>query len=141
MGMIGIGFIICLASTGRGVPGVMYFGIFVAVVGKHIPVTNFRVLIYTRLTQIPKGIYPAFPGNVTWLSVNMAGDYKRAAGMAIYIGLGNLAGGKDITSIGSLRFKLMLFSRQLCPQTSTELKMHRITSLDTPLNLPLLSWA
>ncbi|KAJ5338543.1 Major facilitator superfamily domain general substrate transporter [Penicillium brevicompactum] len=70
MGMIAIGFIICLASTGRGVPGVMYFGIFVAVVG----------------------IYPAFPGNVTWLSVNMAGDYKRAAGMAIYIGIGNLAG-------------------------------------------------
>ncbi|KAJ5804575.1 uncharacterized protein N7518_000878 [Penicillium psychrosexuale] len=70
MGMIGIGFIICLASTGRGVPGVMYFGIFLAVVG----------------------IYPAFPGNVTWLSVNMAGDYKRAAGMAIYIGVGNLAG-------------------------------------------------
>ncbi|CAI7647949.1 unnamed protein product [Penicillium bialowiezense] len=70
MGMIAIGFIICIASTGRGVPGVMYFGIFVAVVG----------------------IYPAFPGNVTWLSVNMAGDYKRAAGMAIYIGIGNLAG-------------------------------------------------
>ncbi|KAJ5793585.1 hypothetical protein N7457_000184 [Penicillium paradoxum] len=70
MAMIGIGFIICLASTGRGVPGVMYFGIFVAVVG----------------------IYPAFPGNVTWLSVNMAGDYKRAAGMAIFIGLGNLSG-------------------------------------------------
>ena len=34
MGMIAIGFIVCLASTGRGVPGVMYFGIFVAVVGK-----------------------------------------------------------------------------------------------------------
>lgn len=46
------------------------------------------------------GIYPAFPGNVTWISVNMAGDYKRAAGMAIYIGIGNLAGGKNITSVG-----------------------------------------
>lgn len=41
-----------------------------------------------------QGIYPAFPGNVTWISVNLAGDYKRAAGMAIYIGIGNLAGGK-----------------------------------------------
>ncbi|KAJ5095329.1 Major facilitator superfamily domain general substrate transporter [Penicillium alfredii] len=70
MAMIAIGFIICLASSGRGVPGVVYFGVFVAVVG----------------------IYPAFPGNVTWVSVNLAGDYKRAAGMAIYIGLGNLAG-------------------------------------------------
>jgi hypothetical protein len=46
MAMIGIGFIICLASTGRGVPGVMYFGIFVAVVGKYIQVTNIRILIY-----------------------------------------------------------------------------------------------
>jgi hypothetical protein len=45
MAMIGIGFIICLASTGRGVPGVMYFGIFVAVVGKYIQVTNIRILI------------------------------------------------------------------------------------------------
>ncbi|KAJ5683776.1 uncharacterized protein N7477_000121 [Penicillium maclennaniae] len=70
MAMIAIGFVICLASSGRGVPGVVYFGVFVAVIG----------------------IYPAFPGNVTWLSVNLAGDYKRAAGMAIYIGLGNLAG-------------------------------------------------
>jgi hypothetical protein len=39
------------------------------------------------------GIYPAFPGNITWISVNLAGDYKRAAGMAMHIGLGNLAGG------------------------------------------------
>ncbi|KAJ5989192.1 Major facilitator superfamily domain general substrate transporter [Penicillium waksmanii] len=70
MAMIAIGFIICLASSGRSVPGVVYFGVFVAVIG----------------------IYPAFPGNVTWISVNLAGDYKRAAGMAIYIGLGNLAG-------------------------------------------------
>ncbi|KAJ5235552.1 Major facilitator superfamily domain general substrate transporter [Penicillium citrinum] len=70
MAMIAIGFIICLASSGRSVPGVVYFGVFVAVIG----------------------IYPAFPGNVTWISVNLAGDYKRAAGMAIYIGIGNLAG-------------------------------------------------
>ncbi|KAE8149947.1 major facilitator superfamily domain-containing protein [Aspergillus avenaceus] len=70
MALIAIGFIIVLASSGRGVPGVVYFGVFVAVVG----------------------IYPAFPGNVTWLSVNLAGDYKRAAGLAIHVGLGNLSG-------------------------------------------------
>ncbi|KAL5046519.1 hypothetical protein BDW71DRAFT_214576 [Aspergillus fruticulosus] len=70
MSLIAIGFIIVLASSDRGVPGVVYFGVFVAVVG----------------------IYPAFPGNVTWISVNLAGDYKRAAGMAMHIGLGNLAG-------------------------------------------------
>ncbi|KAE8347294.1 hypothetical protein BDV24DRAFT_173180 [Aspergillus arachidicola] len=70
MGLIAAGFIIVLASTGRGVPGVVYFGVFVSVLG----------------------IYPAFPGNITWLSANLAGDYKRASGMAIQIGLGNLAG-------------------------------------------------
>ncbi|OQD77791.1 hypothetical protein PENDEC_c002G03350 [Penicillium decumbens] len=70
MGLIAFDFIICLASSGRSVPGVVYFGVFIAVIG----------------------IYPAFPGNVTWISVNLAGDYKRAAGMAIYIGVGNLAG-------------------------------------------------
>ncbi|KAE8410140.1 major facilitator superfamily domain-containing protein [Aspergillus pseudocaelatus] len=70
MGLIAAGFIIVLASTGRGVPGVVYFGVFVSVIG----------------------IYPSFPGNITWLSANLAGDYKRASGMAIQIGLGNLAG-------------------------------------------------
>ncbi|KAL1956248.1 hypothetical protein VTO42DRAFT_7508 [Malbranchea cinnamomea] len=70
MSLIGIGFIICIASAGRGVPGVVYAGVFIAVVG----------------------IYPAFPGNVTWLSNNLAGSYKRATGMAIQIGVGNLAG-------------------------------------------------
>ncbi|QKX59618.1 uncharacterized protein TRUGW13939_06755 [Talaromyces rugulosus] len=64
------GFVICIAASGRGVPGVVYFGTFLAVVG----------------------IYPAFPGNVTWLSNNLAGGYKRAAGMAIHIGIGNLGG-------------------------------------------------
>ncbi|EAW25661.1 putative MFS transporter [Aspergillus fischeri NRRL 181] len=70
MSLIAIGFIIVISSTGRGVPGIVYLGVFVAVVG----------------------IYPAFPGNVTWISVNLAGDYKRAAGMALHIGLGNFAG-------------------------------------------------
>ncbi|KAB8225201.1 major facilitator superfamily domain-containing protein [Aspergillus novoparasiticus] len=70
MGLIAAGFIIVLASTGKGVPGVVYFGVFVSVVG----------------------IYPAFPGNITWLSANLAGDYKRASGMAIQIGMGNMAG-------------------------------------------------
>ncbi|KAL1999602.1 hypothetical protein VTN02DRAFT_4287 [Thermoascus thermophilus] len=70
MCVIGVGFIICLADAGRDVPGVVYFGVFVAVVG----------------------MYPAVPGNITWLSNNLAGSYKRAAGMAFHIGAGNLAG-------------------------------------------------
>ena len=38
-------------------------------------------------------IYAAFAGNVCWTSNNLAGHYKRAAGIAIIIGVGNLAGG------------------------------------------------
>jgi uncharacterized membrane protein SirB2 len=34
MSLIAIGFIIVIASTGRGVPGVVYFGVFIAVIGK-----------------------------------------------------------------------------------------------------------
>ncbi|KAL2831010.1 major facilitator superfamily domain-containing protein [Aspergillus pseudoustus] len=65
-----LGFTIVMATTGRGVPGVVYFGIFLAV----------------------SGIYPAIPGVVTWVGNNLAGDYKRAVGMAIHIGLGNFSG-------------------------------------------------
>ncbi|KAL3482760.1 hypothetical protein BJX62DRAFT_245566 [Aspergillus germanicus] len=37
-------------------------------------------------------VYPALPANVTWLSNNLERSYKRAAGMAIHIGMGNFAG-------------------------------------------------
>ncbi|KAL1991065.1 hypothetical protein VTN49DRAFT_5569 [Thermomyces lanuginosus] len=70
MCLIVAGFVICIAAAGRGVPGVVYFGVFLTAVG----------------------IYPAFPGNVSWLANNLAGGYKRATGMAIHIGVGNLAG-------------------------------------------------
>ncbi len=58
------------ASAHGGVPGVVYAGVFIATAG----------------------IYPAFPGNITWISNNLAGSYKRAAGMAFQIGVGNLGG-------------------------------------------------
>jgi MFS family permease len=66
-----IGFIMAIAGSAHGkLPGLVYAGVFIATCG----------------------IYPAFPGNVTWMSNNLAGTYKRAAGMAIHIGAGNLAG-------------------------------------------------
>ena len=66
-----VGFIIAIAgSTHGGLPGLVYAGVFIATCG----------------------IYPAFPGNITWMSNNLAGSYKRAAGMAFHIGAGNLAG-------------------------------------------------
>lgn len=36
MALVAIGFVIVLASTNRGVPGVVYFGVFVAVAGPFI---------------------------------------------------------------------------------------------------------
>ncbi|KAI9676988.1 MAG: hypothetical protein M1817_006827 [Caeruleum heppii] len=71
MSFIALGFIICIAASAHGgLPGLVYAGVFIATCG----------------------IYPAFPGNVTWLSNNLAGSYKRSAGMAIQIGVGNLGG-------------------------------------------------
>lgn len=57
----------CISSTK---PGVIYAGVFIAACS----------------------IYPAFPGVITWLSSNLAGSSKRGVGMAIQIGVGNLAG-------------------------------------------------
>ncbi|KAI3337566.1 MFS general substrate transporter [Xylariaceae sp. AK1471] len=62
-----VGYILCI-STGK--PGVVYAGVFLAAAG----------------------LYPAFAGNIAWLSNNLAGGYKRSAGMAIQIGVGNLGG-------------------------------------------------
>lgn len=63
-----IGFVMCI-STGHA--GVTYAGIFIAACA----------------------IYPTQPSNVTWLSNNLAGSYKRAVGMGLQISVGNLAGG------------------------------------------------
>lgn len=70
-----VGFIMALvASAHGGFPSVVYAGVFIAACG----------------------VYPAFPGNIAWISNNLAGSYKRAAGMAFQIGLGNLGEWFDI---------------------------------------------
>ena len=62
-----VGFIIAITGSAKGdVPGVVYAGVFIATCG----------------------IYPAFPGNIAWISNNLAGSYKRSAGMAFQIGIG-----------------------------------------------------
>ncbi|KAF2631609.1 MFS general substrate transporter [Macroventuria anomochaeta] len=65
--IMAVGFIMCVASA---TPGVIYAGVFIAACA----------------------LYPAFPGNITWLSNNLAGSTKRATGQAIQIAVGNLAG-------------------------------------------------
>lgn len=66
--IMAVGFIMCIA--GGSIPGVVYAGVFIAACA----------------------LYPAFPGNITWLSNNLAGSTKRATGQAIQIAVGNLAG-------------------------------------------------
>jgi MFS family permease len=82
--IMAVGFIMCVASA---TPGVIYAGVFIAACA----------------------LYPAFPGNITWLSnsrpsvllhrhntdmlIDLAGSTKRATGQAIQIAVGNLAGG------------------------------------------------
>jgi MFS family permease len=68
--IMAVGFIMCIA--GGSVPGLVYAGVFIAACA----------------------LYPAFPGNITWLSNNLAGSTKRATGQAIQIAIGNLAGGE-----------------------------------------------
>jgi len=65
--MMIVGFTMCIASDN---PHVVYGGVFIATCS----------------------IQPAFPGIITWLSNNLSGSYKRNAGMALQIGIGNLAG-------------------------------------------------
>jgi MFS family permease len=65
--MMAVGFIICISTSN---PHAIYGGVFI----------------------IACAIYPAFPGVITWMSNNLAGSYKRSAGMALQIGVGNLGG-------------------------------------------------
>ncbi|KAJ6440498.1 MFS nicotinic acid transporter Tna1 [Purpureocillium lavendulum] len=67
MSVMVLGFCMCIASAD---PKVVYAGVFLGVCG----------------------MYPAFPGVISWLSNNLAGGYKRSVGMAIHIGAGNLGG-------------------------------------------------
>ena len=62
-----VGFSMCIATDS---PGVTYAGVFIAA----------------------SALYLCQPSNITWLSNNLAGSYKRAVGMGIQISVGNLAG-------------------------------------------------
>ncbi|KAH9919551.1 MFS general substrate transporter [Fomitopsis serialis] len=62
-----VGFSINISATSAGVK---YFAVFFCVTGP----------------------YAAYPGLVAWLGNNLAGQYKRATGMALQIGIGNFSG-------------------------------------------------
>ncbi|KAF5094346.1 hypothetical protein DV451_005035 [Geotrichum candidum] len=65
-----IGYSMAISTDPAEKPGVIYAGVYIAALG----------------------VYPAFPGIVSWLSNNLSGSYKRAIGMAIQIGIGNFGG-------------------------------------------------
>jgi len=64
-----IGFLIALVRPAK-TPGVAYAGVFIAACG----------------------VYPAFPGMITWFSNNVASKGKRAIAMAFHIGMGSFGG-------------------------------------------------
>ncbi|EPT02052.1 hypothetical protein FOMPIDRAFT_1119230 [Fomitopsis schrenkii] len=65
MGLVGFSINISNASNGA-----KYFGTFFCIAG----------------------LYAAFPGTVAWLGNNLAGQHKRAIGMAVHLGVGNMNG-------------------------------------------------
>lgn len=64
-----VGFLIA-AVRPASTPGLAYAGVFIAACG----------------------VYPAFPGMITWASNNLASSGKRAIGMALHIGMGSFGG-------------------------------------------------
>ncbi|KAK6437774.1 hypothetical protein LTR95_006029 [Oleoguttula sp. CCFEE 5521] len=54
--------------------------------------TNSAAVTYAGIFIAACAIYQCQPSNVTWLSNNLAGSYKRAVGMGLQISVGNLAG-------------------------------------------------
>lgn len=68
-GVMFVGFLIA-AVRPASVPGLAYAGVFIAACG----------------------IYPAFPGMITWASNNLASSGKRGIGMALHIGMGSFGG-------------------------------------------------
>lgn len=64
-----IGFLIAAVRPASS-PGVAYVGVFIAACG----------------------IYPAFPGMITWASNNLASSGKRGIDMALHIGMGSFGG-------------------------------------------------
>ncbi|KAH8678848.1 MFS nicotinic acid transporter Tna1 [Tricladium varicosporioides] len=53
---------------------------------------NISKVVYAGMFIATCGTLSAFPGNITWISNNLSGSYKRSAGMAIQIGVGNMGG-------------------------------------------------
>jgi nitrate/nitrite transporter NarK len=67
------------------------------------PVSSLSIKFTSSLTN-------NIEGNITWLSNNLSGSYKRSAGMALQIGVGNLAGGDNSIFLGCGKKTDMVYS-------------------------------
>ncbi|KAK7687705.1 hypothetical protein QCA50_008921 [Cerrena zonata] len=71
----------------------IYASLLMALIGFSINISNApHGVKYFGTFFCVSGSYAAFPGVISWLGNNVAGQYKRAASIALHIGLGNLAG-------------------------------------------------
>ncbi|KAF8998075.1 MFS general substrate transporter [Hymenopellis radicata] len=71
----------------------IFGGLLVALVGFIINITDAPSGVkYFGTFLCVSGSYGALPGVVVWLGNNLSGQYKRAVGMALHIGLGNFGG-------------------------------------------------
>ncbi|KAG8219182.1 MFS general substrate transporter [Butyriboletus roseoflavus] len=71
----------------------IYAGLLLLLVGYSINISEASNGVkYFGTFLIVIGSYASFPGVVTWLGNNLAGQYKRAVGMALNIGFGNFSG-------------------------------------------------
>lgn len=68
--------------------GVMFVGFLIALVRPD----SMPALAYAGVFIAACGIYPAFPGMITWCSNNLASSGKRSVGMALHIGFGSFGG-------------------------------------------------
>ncbi|KAF5103743.1 hypothetical protein D0Z03_000079 [Geotrichum reessii] len=81
--------------VGKRAPFVL-FGFCLMVIGMIMAITTNPtknpMVVYGGVYITCAGLYPAFPGVISWNANNQSGSYKRAIAMAIHIGLGNMAG-------------------------------------------------
>ncbi|KZT08235.1 MFS general substrate transporter [Laetiporus sulphureus 93-53] len=68
-------------------------GLVMCTIGFAINISNApNGVKYFGTFFMASGTYGTFPGVVAWLGNNLAGQYKRAVGMALQIGIGNFSG-------------------------------------------------
>ena len=88
-----VGYIITIVGGVKDLPGLVYAGVFIAVCGKcPCPCIYWFQTKRNPSHSLYVGLYTAFPGNITWISNNVAGSYKRSIALAIHVGWGNLGG-------------------------------------------------